>query len=43
VLPSERDAALASGASHFLEKPYVPGVLTDMIAGSLAAGTATER
>ena len=42
VLPSERDAALASGASRFLEKPYVPRELTELIAGSLAAGTAAE-
>ena len=43
VLPSERDTALASGASHFLEKPYVPRELMALIAESLAAGTATER
>jgi CheY-like chemotaxis protein len=37
VLPSERDAALATGASHFLEKPYVPSELIRVIAASLAA------
>jgi len=35
VLPSERDAALASGASLFLEKPYVPSDLIAVIAASL--------
>jgi two-component system KDP operon response regulator KdpE len=35
VLPSERDAALASGASRFLEKPYVPSELISVIAASL--------
>ena len=35
VLPSERDAALASGASLFLEKPYVPSELIAVIAASL--------
>jgi CheY-like chemotaxis protein len=35
VLPSERDAALASGASLFLEKPYVPSELIALIAASL--------
>ncbi|HEV8697516.1 MAG TPA: response regulator [Candidatus Limnocylindrales bacterium] len=35
VLPSERDAALASGASRFLEKPYVPSELISEIAASL--------
>lgn len=43
VLPSERDAALASGASHFLEKPYVPRELMELIAGSFAAGAETDR
>ena len=43
VLPSERDAALASGASHFLEKPYVLRELMELIAGSLSAGAASER
>jgi two-component system KDP operon response regulator KdpE len=38
VLPSERDAALASGASKFLEKPYVPSELIAVIAASLTAG-----
>ena len=38
VLPSERDAALATGASKFLEKPYVPSELIDVIAASLTAG-----
>jgi CheY-like chemotaxis protein len=36
VLPSERDAALASGASKFLEKPYVPSELISVIATSIA-------
>jgi two-component system, OmpR family, response regulator len=36
VLPSERDAALASGARLFLEKPYVPSELIAVIAESLA-------
>ena len=36
VLPSEREAALASGASKFLEKPYVPSELISVIASSLA-------
>lgn len=35
VLPSERDAALASGARLFLEKPYVPNELISVIASSL--------
>lgn len=35
VLPSERDAALASGASLFLEKPYVPSELIAVVAASL--------
>lgn len=35
VLPSERDAALASGARLFLEKPYVPSELIAVIAASL--------
>lgn len=37
VLPSERDTALASGARHFLEKPYVPSELLSLIATSLEA------
>jgi CheY-like chemotaxis protein len=36
VLPSERDAALATGAKLFLEKPYVPSELISVIASSLA-------
>jgi CheY-like chemotaxis protein len=36
VLPSERDAALATGASKFLEKPYVPSELISVIATSIA-------
>jgi CheY-like chemotaxis protein len=36
VLPSERESALATGASHFLEKPYVPSELLALIATSLA-------
>jgi CheY-like chemotaxis protein len=40
VLPSERDAALATGASQFLEKPYVPSELTSVMAASLAARVA---
>ena len=36
VLPSERDAALATGASKFLEKPYVASELISVIASSLA-------
>jgi|RhiMetdeSRZDD1v2_1073273.scaffolds.fasta_scaffold157310_4 CheY-like chemotaxis protein len=36
VLPSERDAALATGASQFLEKPYVPSELISVISSSLA-------
>ena len=36
VLPSERDAALATGASRFLEKPYVPSELISVISSSLA-------
>ena len=35
VLPSERDAALASGASLFLEKPYAPSELISVVASSL--------
>ena len=35
VLPNERDAALATGASHFLEKPYVPSELLSLIESSL--------
>jgi CheY-like chemotaxis protein len=35
VLPSEREAALATGASRFLEKPYVPSELISVIAASL--------
>jgi two-component system, OmpR family, KDP operon response regulator KdpE len=35
VLPSERDAALASGARLFLEKPYVPSELIAVVAESL--------
>jgi CheY-like chemotaxis protein len=37
VLPSERDAALATGASQFLEKPYVPSELIAVIATSIAS------
>jgi CheY-like chemotaxis protein len=37
VLPSERDAALATGASKFLEKPYVPSELISVIASSIAS------
>jgi CheY-like chemotaxis protein len=37
VLPSERDAALATGASRFLEKPYVPSELISVIATSIAS------
>jgi len=37
VLPSERDAALATGASHFLEKPYIPSELLSLVARSLEA------
>jgi CheY-like chemotaxis protein len=37
VLPSERDMALATGASHFLEKPYVPSELLALITASLVA------
>lgn len=37
VLPSERDTAMASGASHFLEKPYVPSELLALLATSLEA------
>jgi CheY-like chemotaxis protein len=40
VLPSERDAALASGASRFLEKPYVPSELISVISASLATRAA---
>lgn len=40
VLPSERDAALATGASRFLEKPYVPSELISAIADSLVARAA---
>lgn len=36
VLPSERDAALATGASRFLEKPYVPSELISVIGESLS-------
>lgn len=39
VLPSERDAAMTTGASHFLEKPYVPSVLLSLIASSLEGST----
>ena len=37
VLPSERESALATGASQFLEKPYVPSELLALIARSLEA------
>jgi CheY-like chemotaxis protein len=36
VLPSERAAALAAGASRFLEKPYAPSELISVIAASVA-------
>jgi DNA-binding response OmpR family regulator len=37
VLPSEREVAMATGASQFLEKPYVPRELLALIEASLAA------
>jgi CheY-like chemotaxis protein len=43
VLPSERDAALATGASQFLEKPYVPSELISVISLSLAGRGADSR
>lgn len=43
VLPSERDAALATGASQFLEKPYVPSELISVISSSLAGRGADSR
>ena len=43
VLPSERDAALATGASRFLEKPYVPSELISVISSSLAGRGADSR
>jgi len=42
VLPSERDAALATGASQFLEKPYVPSELIAVISASLATRVRAE-
>lgn len=38
VLPSERDAALSTGARHFLSKPYVPAELVSLVAQTLAEG-----
>jgi CheY-like chemotaxis protein len=40
VLPSERDAALRSGADAFLAKPYHPTELVAMVARLLEKGTA---
>jgi CheY-like chemotaxis protein len=40
VLPSERDAALRSGADAFLAKPYHPAELVAMVARLLEKGTA---
>lgn len=39
VLPTERAAALASGAAGFLAKPYRPVELIDMVAELLHPGT----
>lgn len=36
VLPSERDAALETGATAFLAKPYVPSDLIALVAKTLA-------
>lgn len=38
VLPAERDAALASGASGFLAKPYVPADLVRLIDDLISTG-----
>ena len=35
VLPSERDAAMATGARTFLSKPYVPSELVSIVAAAL--------
>jgi CheY-like chemotaxis protein len=44
VLPSERDAALASGASGFLAKPYLPADLVALIDEKIAShGPAENR
>jgi CheY-like chemotaxis protein len=43
VLPSERDAALASGASLFLEKPYAPSELISVVASSLVRRVADPQ
>jgi CheY-like chemotaxis protein len=40
VLPAERDAALISGAGHFLPKPYAPAELTRLV-GSLLGDPST--
>jgi CheY-like chemotaxis protein len=36
VLPSERDAALETGATAFLSKPYVPSDLVALVAKTLS-------
>ncbi len=36
VLPSERDAALATGARAFLSKPYLPAELVALVSQTLA-------
>jgi CheY-like chemotaxis protein len=43
VLPSERDAALRSGADAFLPKPYHPTELVALVARLLEDGTAPNR
>lgn len=35
VLPEEQDAALATGAQHFLSKPYAPSELVALVAATL--------
>ena len=35
VLPSERDEALATGARHFLSKPYAPTELVSLVSQTL--------
>lgn len=35
VLPDEQDAALATGARHFLSKPYAPSELVALVAATL--------
>jgi CheY-like chemotaxis protein len=42
VLPSERDAALASGASGFLPKPYVLADLVELVDQAITAAARSE-